>query len=316
MCLLVCLLFIGHTTFVHFAALPPSVRESRSRRGRPRARGGQACTCESTRACIPYNFSTKKSLRWCLSKRKPYARAHAVVYVTDEIFKKREKENQHATSQVQFTACLLLECLLFESYWIVFFTNRVCWPPWNHGEPGDLPSLRRRGESEEESKTAGDMQKGEHGKDGSRHRPGGMWIACGLPKPVPRRRLKRRRQGGMWSACGLTCTRSTKATIMTVHVNTIMQAAPSQRRIILICEASNQLLSHYQKFFTEWIWWRINIFLKSYSRPKKLQPGGKPNSFAFRNPGRPRRSINCSRDGSRTASRFAIQVRVRPRRSK
>ena len=38
------------------------------------------------------------------------------------------------------------------------------------------------------------------------------------------------------------------------------------------------------------------------------QPGGKPNSFAFRNPGRPRRSINCSRDGSRTASRSAIQV--------
>ena len=39
------------------------------------------------------------------------------------------------------------------------------------------------------------MQKGEHGKDGSRHRPGGMWIACGLPKPVPRRLWKRRRQG-------------------------------------------------------------------------------------------------------------------------
>ena len=46
----VCLLFIGHTTFVHFAALPPSVRVSRSRCGRPRARGGQACICESTRA--------------------------------------------------------------------------------------------------------------------------------------------------------------------------------------------------------------------------------------------------------------------------
>ena len=43
-------------------------------------------------------------------------RAHAVVYVTAEIFKKREKEKQHATSQVQFTVCLLLECLLFESY--------------------------------------------------------------------------------------------------------------------------------------------------------------------------------------------------------
>ena len=101
---------------------------------------------------------------------------------------------------------------------------------------------------------------------------------------------------------------STKNTIMTVHVNPITQAAPSQRRIISISEASNQLLFHYQKFFVEWICWRINIFLKSCSRSKKLQPGGKPNSFAFRNPGRPRRSINCSRDGSRTASRFTIQV--------
>ena len=95
---------------------------------------------------------------------------------------------------------------------------------------------------------------------------------------------------------------------MTVHVNQITQAAPSQRRIISISEASNQFLFHYQKCFVEWICWRINIFLKSCSRSKKLQPGGKPNSFAFRNPGRPRRSINCSRDGSRTASRFAIQV--------
>ena len=95
---------------------------------------------------------------------------------------------------------------------------------------------------------------------------------------------------------------------MTVHVNPITQAAPSQRRIISISEASNQLLFHYQKFVVERICWRINIFLKSCSRSKKLQPGGKPNSFTFRNPGRPRRSINCSRDGSRTASRFAIQV--------
>ena len=44
--LLVCLLFIGHTTFVHFAALPPSGREQPSRRGRPRARG-QACTARA-----------------------------------------------------------------------------------------------------------------------------------------------------------------------------------------------------------------------------------------------------------------------------
>ena len=44
---------------------------------------------------------------------------------------------------------------------------------------------------------------------------------------------------------------STKTTIMTVHENKIMQAAPSQRRIISISEASNQLLFHSQKFFVE-----------------------------------------------------------------
>ena len=58
--LLVCPLFIGHTTFVHFAALPPSGRESRSRRrGRPRARGRKHAQREHAR--MPYNFSTKKS---------------------------------------------------------------------------------------------------------------------------------------------------------------------------------------------------------------------------------------------------------------
>ena len=113
-CWFVCLLFIGHTTFVHFAALPPSGRESRSRRrGRPRARA-QACTAR-VRARMPYNFSTKKSYADAFQKQNRTC-VHAVVYVTAEIFKKREKENQHATSQVQFTVCLLLECLLFESY--------------------------------------------------------------------------------------------------------------------------------------------------------------------------------------------------------
>ena len=97
--------------------------------------------------------------------------------------------------------------------------------------------------------------------------------------------------------------------IMTVHVNTIMQAAPSQRRIISISEASNQLLCFNPRTFSlSESDGGLTFFLKSCSRSKKLQPGGKPNSFAFRNPGRPRRSITCSRDGSRTASRFAIQV--------
>ena len=98
-------------------------------------------------------------------------------------------------------------------------------------------------------------------------------------------------------------------TIMTVHVNTIMQAAPSQRRIILISEASNQLLCFNPRNFSlSESDGGLTFFLKSCSWSKKLQPGGKPNSFGFRNPGRPRRSINCSQDGSRTASRVAIQV--------
>ena len=54
-CLLVCwfvgLLFIGHTTFVHFAALPPSTpRAAKPSRAAPRRARGQACTFESTRA--------------------------------------------------------------------------------------------------------------------------------------------------------------------------------------------------------------------------------------------------------------------------
>ena len=60
--LLVCLLFIGHTTFVHFAALPPSGREQDqpSSRAAPRAARASACTARA-RARMPYNFSTKKS---------------------------------------------------------------------------------------------------------------------------------------------------------------------------------------------------------------------------------------------------------------
>ena len=78
------------------------------------ARAGKHALARA-RARMPYNFSTKKSYADAFQKQNR-TRAHAVVYVTAEIFKKREKENQHATSQVQFTVCLLLECLLFESY--------------------------------------------------------------------------------------------------------------------------------------------------------------------------------------------------------
>ena len=70
-------------------------------------------------------------------------------------------------------------------------------------------------------------------KDGSRHRCGHR---CGSPAVFP-------------SPC--LGDSSTKTTIMTGHVNKRMQAAPSQRRIILISEASNQLLFRSQTFFVE-----------------------------------------------------------------
>ena len=77
--------------------------------GRPRARGGQAhAQREHACACRTKNRSADAF------QKQNRTRAHAVVYVSAEIFKKREKENQHATSQVQFTVRLLLECLLFE----------------------------------------------------------------------------------------------------------------------------------------------------------------------------------------------------------
>ena len=83
--------------------------ESRSRRGRPRA-SGQSCTARA-RARMPYKNRSTELMPF---KKQNRTRAHAVVYVSGEIFKKREKEDQHATSQVQFTVRLLLECLLFE----------------------------------------------------------------------------------------------------------------------------------------------------------------------------------------------------------
>ena len=110
-CLFVCLLFIGHTTFVHFAALPPSPRAG-AVVGGP-ARAGKHAQREHARACR--TTSQRKNRTLMPFKTKPYARASCRIRNCRD-FQKREKENQHATSQVQVAVCLLLECLLFESY--------------------------------------------------------------------------------------------------------------------------------------------------------------------------------------------------------
>ena len=106
-CLLVCLLFIGHTRFPTLRCCLRVREQEPSRAGGP-ARAGKHAQREHACACRTKNRSADAF------QKQNRTRAHAVVPVSAEIFKKREKENQHATSQVQFTVRLLLECLLFE----------------------------------------------------------------------------------------------------------------------------------------------------------------------------------------------------------
>ena len=112
-CWFVGLHFIGHTTFVHFAALPPSPRAGAGRRGRPRA-SEQACTARA-RARMPYNFLTKKSYADAFQKQNR-TRAHAVVYVTAEIFKKGKKKTNMPLPKFS---------LQFAFSWSVYFSNRT-----------------------------------------------------------------------------------------------------------------------------------------------------------------------------------------------
>ena len=97
MCLFVCLLFIGHTTFVHFAALPPSPRAG-AVAGGP-ARAGKRAQREHARACR--TTSQRKNRCADAFQKQNRTRAHAVVYVTAEIFKKgKRKPTCHFPSSV------------------------------------------------------------------------------------------------------------------------------------------------------------------------------------------------------------------------
>ena len=90
-CLLACLLFIGHTTFVHFAALPPSTpRAAKPSRAAPCARGqAHAQRREHAPACR--TTSQRKNRCADAFQKQNRTRAHAVVYVTAEIFQKKGK---------------------------------------------------------------------------------------------------------------------------------------------------------------------------------------------------------------------------------
>ena len=121
-CLLVCLLrsrkypiYRPHDICPHCGAASEWPRAAKPPRASPRARGqAHAQRREHARACR----TTSQGKNRCADafQKQNRTRAHVVVYVTAEIFKKREKENQHATSQVQFK---------FAFSWSVYFSNRT-----------------------------------------------------------------------------------------------------------------------------------------------------------------------------------------------
>ena len=106
------------------------------------ARGGKRMHSESTRAHAVQLLNEKiDALIYDAFQKQSRTRAHAVVYVTGEISKR--KPTCHFPSSVYslpslgvFTFRIVLNRILHKSSLLA---------PWNHGEPGDLPSLRRRG---------------------------------------------------------------------------------------------------------------------------------------------------------------------------
>ena len=104
------------------------------------ARAGKRMHSESTRVLAVQLLNEKIA---ALMQKQNRTRAHAAVYVTAEIFKKKTNMPLPKFS------------LQFAFSWSVYFSNRTesyssqiefaAPPPWNHGKIGDLPSLRRRG---------------------------------------------------------------------------------------------------------------------------------------------------------------------------
>ena len=120
-CWFVCLLFIGHTTFVHFAALPPSGRESRSRRrGRPRARGqahAQLATARA-RARMPYNLLLNEKIAALMPFKNKTVRPRACCRIRNcRDFQKKGKKKTNMP--------LPKFSLQFAFSWSVYFSNRT-----------------------------------------------------------------------------------------------------------------------------------------------------------------------------------------------
>ena len=224
-CLLVCLLFIGHTRFPTLRRCLRVRKQEPSRAGGPARAGKHAQrSSESTRV-----HAVQKIVALMPFKNKPYARACCRIRKCRDFQKKgKRKPTCHFTSSVYsspslgvFTFRIVLNSILHKSSLLAPMESRRTRRPTFTADE----RLERRGEQDCRRHAE---RRARQRREQTQAQRMWMWIACGLPKPVPR---------------------STKTTIMTVHVNPIMQAAPSQRRIISIIEASNQLLFHSQKLF-------------------------------------------------------------------
>ena len=114
-CLLVCLLFIGHTTFVHFAALPPNGREQPNSRGRPRAARGAARTARArARACR--TTSQRKNRCADAFQKQNRTRARCRIRNCRDFQKKGKKKTNMPLPKFS---------LQFAFSWSVFFSNRT-----------------------------------------------------------------------------------------------------------------------------------------------------------------------------------------------
>ena len=116
-CWFVCLLFIGQTTFVHFAALPPSTPRAAKPSRRPRARGaGKRMHSESTRAHAVQPLNEKIAALMPFKNKSVRARACCRIRNCRDFQKKGKKKTNMPLPKFS---------LQFAFSWSVYFSNRT-----------------------------------------------------------------------------------------------------------------------------------------------------------------------------------------------
>ena len=118
--LLVCLLFIGHTTFVHFAALPPSTPRAAGAvvAGGPARRVGASMHSESTRAHAVQLLNEKIAALMPFKNKTVRARACCRIRNCRNFQKKGKGKKKTNMPLPKFS-------LQFAFSWSVYFSNRT-----------------------------------------------------------------------------------------------------------------------------------------------------------------------------------------------